>query len=76
MPASFADLVFLSVRPKRASVFHITGWLTRTPCSASAQARSSAKVASEPLATRARRLRCGPGVVSPVRRSRDRTLAT
>ena len=72
----------------RASVFHITGWLTRTPCSASTQARNSARVASEPLATRARSasasgasrggtwLRCGPGVASPVRRSRARTLAT
>jgi len=78
----------LSVRRKRANVFHITGWLTRTPCSASTQARNSAKVASDPLATRARSasasgasrggtwLRCGPGVASPVRRSRDRTLAT
>ena len=86
MPASFAGLDFLRVRPSRASVFHITGWLTRIPCSASAQARNSAKVASDPLATRARSasangasrggtwLRCSPGVVSPVRRSRDRTL--
>ena len=72
----------------RASVFHITGWLTRTPCSASAQPRNSARVASDPAVTRARSeaasgasrggtwLRCGPGVASPVRRSRVRTLAT
>ena len=44
----------MSVRPNRAIVFHSTGWLTRTPCSASAQARNSAKVASAPVATRAR----------------------
>ncbi len=72
----------------RASVFHITGWLTRTPCSANTQARNSAKVASAPAATRARNasssgasrggtwLRCGHGVVSPVSRSRARALAT
>ena len=72
----------------RASVFHITGWLTRTPCPASAQARNSARVASDPLATRARSasasgasrggtwLRCGPGAVSPVSRSRALTLDT
>ncbi len=72
----------------RASVFHITGWLTRTPCSASAQARNSARLASGPLATRARSapasgasrggtwLRCGPGIASPVSRSRARTLDT
>ena len=72
----------------RASVFHITGWLTRTPCSASAQARNSARVASAPAATRARSasasganrggtwLNCGPGVASPVSRSRVRTLDT
>ena len=72
----------------RASAFHITGWLTRTPCSPSTQARNSARVASEPLATRARSasasgasrggtwLRCGPGAASPVSRNRALTFAT
>ncbi|HZH45334.1 MAG TPA: hypothetical protein VEY31_01745, partial [Roseococcus sp.] len=67
----------MSVRSRRASAFHITGWLTRTPCSANTQARNSARVASDPAVTRARSasasgasrggtwLRCGPGVASP-----------
>lgn len=72
----------------RASVRHITGWLTETPCSFATQARSSVTVASASAATRSRSvsvkgasrggtwLRCGPGAACPVRRNRARTLDT
>jgi hypothetical protein len=78
----------VSVSPSRASVVHITGWLTWIPCSARAQARSSATVASHSAATRARSapisgarrggtwLHCGPGVLPPNRRSRARAFDT
>ena len=52
-PARRRAAGLLSVGPRRASAVHITGWLTPTPCSASAQARNSAMVASGSAATRA-----------------------
>jgi hypothetical protein len=36
----------VSARPSRATTFHSTGWLTRTPCAPSGQARGSRSLAS------------------------------
>src|ERR687885_542913 len=79
------DLLFLRVRPSRASVRQIAVRLTATPRSA-AQSRNSEQVALGRRAISARiasscparrggtRLRCGRGAAAPSSRKRWRTL--